>query len=135
MGEAAERNGGFRKERAAQEQISELQKEIEQEKQAVIIKNIRNHYISAAKDNLEHFKEHIISDVLPDINNRMNDYINTYDFRAKADISVKKKELDTLEEKYNSAEKAELEKECSLCKDYSDFIESEVKRYEKGETV
>ena len=124
-----------RKERAAQEQISELQKEIEQEKQAVIIKNIRNHYISAAKDNLEHFKEHIISDVLPDINNRMNDYINTYDFRAKADISVKKKELDTLEEKYNSAEKAELEKECSLCKDYSDFIESEVKRYEKGETV
>lgn len=116
-----------RKERAAQEQIEELRKEIEQEKQAAHLKSIRNHYISAADDNLTHAREQIISDVLPDINDKMDNYINTYDFRMKEDISFRKRELDELEEKYNSAERAELEKECSLCEGYSAFLESEVR--------
>lgn len=113
-----------RKERSAQEQIRELEKEIEQEKRAALLKLIRNHYIDAVKDNLNHFEEHILRDILPEINKKMENYFNTYDFRIKYDILAKRQELEELEKKYNSSERADVEKESILCKDYSDFLET-----------
>ena len=113
-----------RKERSAQEQIRELEKEIEQEKRAALLKLIRNHYIGAAKDNLNNFEEYILRDILPEIDDKIENYINTYDFRIKDDILTKKQELDELDRKFNSSERADIEKESILCKEYSDFLEA-----------
>lgn len=113
-----------RKERSAQAQIQELEKEIEQEKRAALLKLIRNHYIDAVKDNLNHFEEYILKDILSEINIKMENYINTYDFRIKDDILAKKQELEELDKKFYSSERADVEKESILCKEYSDFLET-----------
>ncbi len=115
-----------RKERAAQEQIRELEKEMEQEKRTALLKLIRNHYIAAVKDNLDHMEEYILKEIFPEINGKMENYINTYDFRIKHDILGKKQELEELDKKFNSSERADIEKESRLCKEYSDFLESAV---------
>lgn len=113
-----------RKERSAQEQIRELEKEIEQEKKAALLKHIRNHYTDAVKDNLNHMEEYILKDILPKINIKMENYINTYDFRIKDDILAKKQELEELDKKFNSSERTDVEKESIICKEYSDFLET-----------
>lgn len=114
----------LRKERSAQEQICELEKEIELEKRKALLVLVRNHYINAAKDNLNHYEEYILTDILSEINEKMKNYINTYDFRIKDDIFSKRHELDELENKYNSSEREDVEKESILCKEYSDFLET-----------
>ena len=57
----------------------------------------------------------------------MENYINTYDFRIKDDILAKKQELEELDKKFNSSERAEVEKKSILCKEYSDFLETALK--------
>lgn len=116
-----------RKQRSAQEQIRELEKEIGQEKKAALIKYKRNHYIDAVKDNLNHIEEYILRDIFSEINIKMENYINTYDFRIKDDILARKQELEELDKKFNSSERAEVEKELILCKEYSDFLETALK--------
>ena len=116
-----------RKQHSAQEQIRELEKEIGQEKKAALIKHKRNHYIDAVKDNLNHIEEYILRDIFSEINIKMENYINTYDFRIKDDILAKKQELEELDKKFNSSERAEVEKKSILCKEYSDFLETALK--------
>lgn len=111
-----------RKERSVQEQIHELEMEIEKEKKAALVKLIRNYYVSVIKDNLDHFKKYILEEVLAEVNEKMNNYINTYDFRIKNDILLKKQEIEELEKKYNSTERELLERESMICKGYSDFL-------------
>lgn len=113
-----------RKERSAQEQIRELEKEIEREKNAALLKLIRNHYIDVVKDNLNHIEAYILKDIFAEIDIKMEKYINTYDFRVKDDIYAKKQELERLDNEFNSSERADVEKESILCKEYSDFLET-----------
>lgn len=114
----------LRKERSAQEQIRELEKEIELEKREVLLILVRNHYINAAKDNLNHYEEYILTEILSEIDQKMRNYINTYDFRIKDDIFSKRHELDELDNEYNSSERENVEKESIICKEYSDFLET-----------
>lgn len=114
----------LRKERSVQEQIRELKKEIDAEKRKALLALMRNHYINAAKDNLNHYEEYILTDILSEINEKMETYINTYDFRIKDNILSKRHELDELDNKYNSSERENVEKESILCKEYSDFLET-----------
>lgn len=111
-----------RKERSAQEQIHELEMEIEKEKRAALAKFIRNHYVSVIKDNLDHFEEYILDEVLSEVNEKMDNYISTYDFRIKNDILAKKQEIEELDKKYNSTERELVERESIICKEYSDFL-------------
>lgn len=113
-----------RKERSAQEQIHELEMEIEREKRAALAKFIRNHYVSVIKDNLDHFEEYILDEVLSEMNEKMDNYINTYDFRIRNDILAKRQDVEELDKKYNSAERELVERESIICKEYSDFLET-----------
>ena len=113
-----------RKERSTQEQIRELEKEIEREKNAALLKLIRNHYIYVVKDNLNHIEDYILKDIFAEIDIKMEKYINTYDFRVKDDIYAKKQELEKLDKEFNSSERVNVEKESILCKEYSDFLET-----------
>ncbi len=115
-----------KEDKAAAKQIEELKEKIDKEKNKAITKHIQEHYIKAADDNLEYAVERIKSDVGPDIDAKMKDYIKTYDFRLQADIASRKKELEDLEEKYNSGDKAKISEEFSLCGEYSTFIETEI---------
>ena len=113
-----------RKKRAAQTEIQELERELEYQKRIAAIKLIRNHYISAVSENLAHIEEYILTDIFAEIDEKMQKYIATYDFKIKADILVKKNELEKLDDKFNSSERADIEREMILCKKYSDYLES-----------
>ena len=75
-------------------------------------------------DNLNHIEKYILTEVLSEIDEKMENYINTYDFRIKDDICAKKQDLEELDKKFNSSERAKLESETVLCKEYSDFLEA-----------
>lgn len=115
-----------RKEHAAQTEIRELEREIEREKRLALTKLVRNHYISAVLENLDHIEDYIITDVFAEVDEKMQKYIATYDFKIKDDILVKRNELKELDDKFNSSERADIEREAILCKEYSDYLESEV---------
>ena len=76
------------------------------------------------KDNLNHIEVYILKDIFAEIDIKMEKYINTYDFRVKDDIYAKKQELERLDNEFNSSERADVEKESILCKEYSDFLEA-----------
>lgn len=113
-----------RKERAAQDQIKELEREIAKEKKLAVSKFIREYYISAVEENLNHMEHYIRTDLLKEIEEKMIMYIDTYDFKIVEDINKKRQELEEIERKFNSSEKEELENEITMCKEYVKFLEA-----------
>lgn len=120
----AQQDYELKKQQAIEANIKELEEKIKKERINSKKEKIRNFYVSLAEEKITDYCAYLISDIQPVIDEKIAGYLNTYDLRIVREINRQKSELSSLEEKYNSADKTELENEMKLCQKYTALLKN-----------
>ncbi len=112
-----------RKDERVDAQLAELKKQLEDEKKKAVFKLTKKHYSDAAEYRIDRFIEHLKADVQPQIDEKMEKYINLYDFRIGSDIIMKRKQLESVEKEYDSSDRTNLEKELAIVTGYATYLD------------
>lgn len=108
----------------ADEQIKQKQKELEAQKQQAYVKAIKNYYSEESAKLIDAYSRHILKDIQPEIDKKMDNYINLYDFPVSGEIRRKRNELEELETMFRTSEKEQIEQELKLCNQYLNVLAS-----------
>lgn len=112
-----------RKDKRVDDQLTELKKQLEDEKKKAVLKLTKTHYSDAAEYRIDRFVEHLKADIQPQIDEKMEKYINLYDFRIGSDIIMKRKQLESVEKEYDSSDRTNLEKELAIVTGYAIYLD------------
>ena len=116
-----------KKMKIAEEQIAEMKKELEEEKKKAYQNTIRQYYVGEAQKHIEQYAQYIRDEVQPEIEQKMQDYINLYDFRISGDISRKRTELEQIEAAFRSADRQQTEQDLAQCRKFADTVNGMLK--------
>lgn len=108
----------------AEEQIRQKQKELEVQKQQAYEKAVKNYYSEESAKLIDAYSRHILKDIQSEIDKKMDNYINLYDFPVSGEIRRKRNELEELETMFRTSGKEQIEQELKLCNQYLNVLAS-----------
>ena len=117
---------------SAEAQIREEQKELNKQKHQAYIKAFKDYYTKQAVRMIDEYANHIIMNIQPEIDRKMKNYIDLYDFPVSTEIGRKREELEKLEEMFRTSGKEEFEHEIETCNRYLEFVTSFKKGFADG---
>lgn len=116
--EAAERSR-----RTAEEEISDLEKEIQRKREKSKTQYLINYYQNMAEEKIKAFAEYLQMTIQPDIEKKMNHYLQIYDFNILSDIRRKQAELETLEQEFHSMDRKQQEETAEKYQKYIKLLD------------
>lgn len=118
-----EQDIALKKQKAAEEEERELKKQLGNSEYNDKVKAIREHYSSLVADKISEFCDALRNEKSVEIDENINEYINSFDFNISANINRKRMELEELNKRYESAEREQLRNEVVVCTEYQKFLE------------
>ncbi|WP_303836689.1 dynamin family protein [Ruminococcus flavefaciens] len=106
----------------ADKQIAEMKLELEAQKKQAYQEAVRKYYADEADKKITQYAQHILDEIRPEIEQKMRDYINLYDFRISGDIAHKRSELEKLETEFHSAGRQQTEQDLEKCQKFADLV-------------
>lgn len=112
-----------KKRQAAESEERQLRQHLDTSSRNDKIKAIQVYYSNLAADKFAEFCSHLRGEVFTEIDQKVKDYMNNYDFSICTNINKKRIELEELEKSYNSLEKNEWIRESASCLEYIQYLD------------
>lgn len=117
----------MQKQASLERETKELQRKLSEKARAEKTRSIRKFYLSAVSEKVSDFCDYLLNDFQSDIDNKVQDYINTYDVKIMSDMKKAKENLERLNEEFSSGSNSELQDKLNMLNEYDRYLKNIVK--------
>ena len=117
----------MQKQASLERETKELQRKLNEKARAEKTRSIRKFYLSAVSEKVSDFCDYLLNDFQSDIDNKVQDYINTYDVKIMSDIKKAEENLERLNKEFSSGSNSELQDKLNILNEYDRYLKNIVK--------